>query len=103
MHTPRNDKNAEQPPKNIIWIDYMEHKARSRGFDLAILEHILRHATERYYDTKTQRLVVIGRHHRALVLMAYEEDTETMTPVTVHATSRQQIRLRLKTGRLVYA
>ena len=81
----------------------MEYKARARGFDLAILEHILRYATERYYDTKTQRLVVIGRHRRALVLMAYEENIETMTPVTVHETSRHQIRLRLKTGRLVYA
>jgi hypothetical protein len=103
MDTSRHDKHAEQQPKNIIWIDYMEYKARVRGFDLAILEHILRHATERYYDTKTQRLVVIGRHRRALVLMAYEEDTETMTPVTVHEISRHQIRLRLKTGRLVYA
>src|SRR5712692_3713932 len=101
MHTPHHDKDAEQQPKNIIWIDYMEYKAQARGFDLDILEHILRHATERYYDTKPQRLVVIGRHRRALVLLAYEEDTETMTPVTAHETSRQQIRLRLKTGRLV--
>jgi len=103
MDTPRHDKNAGQQPKNIIWIDYMEYKARARGFDLAILEHILRYAVERYYDTKTQRLVVIGRHRRALVLVAYEEDNETMTPVTVHEISRHQIRLRLKTGRLVYA
>jgi hypothetical protein len=103
MDTPRHDKNAGQQPKNIIWIDYMEYKARARGFDFAILEHILRHATERYYDTKTRRLVVIGRYRRALVLVAYEEDNETMTPVTVHEISRHQIRLRLKTGRLVYA
>ena len=81
----------------------MEYKAQVWGFDLAVLEHILRHAIERYYDTKTQRRVVIGCHHRALVLMAYEEDTETMTPVTVHAISCHQIRVRLKTGRLVYA
>lgn len=81
----------------------MEYKARARGFDLAILEPILRHATERYYDTKIQRLVVIGHHRRALVLVAYEEDSETMTPVTVHEILRHQIRLRLKTGRLVYA
>jgi hypothetical protein len=81
----------------------MEYKTRVRGFDLAILEYILRHATERYYDTKTQRLVVIGHHRRALVLIAYEEDTEAMTPVTVHETFRHQIRLRLKTGKLVYA
>jgi len=53
MDTPRHDKNAGQQPKNIIWIDYMEYKARARGFDLAILEHILRHTIERYYDTKT--------------------------------------------------
>ena len=50
----------------------MEYKARSRGFDRALLEDILRHATARYDDTKTQRLVVIGRHHRALVLIASE-------------------------------
>ena len=72
MHTPHNDKHAAQQPKHILWIDYLEHKARARGCALALLEHMLRHATERYDDTQTRRLVVIGRHHRALVLIASE-------------------------------
>ena len=70
----------------------MEPKARARGCDLALLEHMLRQATARYDATQTQRLVVMGRHHRTLVLMASEEHTATMIPVTVHVTSRQPIR-----------
>lgn len=32
----------------------------------------------------------------------YEEDEATLTPVTIHATTRQQIKFRLNTGRLNY-
>jgi len=32
-------------------------------------------------------------------MIPYEAEARTITPVTVHATTRQQINLRLKTGR----
>ena len=34
-----------------------------------------------------------------LVMIPYEAEAKTITPVTVHATTRQQIKLRLKMGR----
>jgi hypothetical protein len=45
---------------------------------------------------------VVGRHNRQLVLIPYEVDTETITPVTVHAIARQQIRFRLRAGRFTH-
>jgi hypothetical protein len=35
-------------------------------------------------------------------MIPYEEDETTLTPVTIHATTRQQIKFRLNTGRLNY-
>ena len=86
----------------IIWTDYMRYRARTRGFDLDKIEHIVRYSSERYMDTETKRRVAVGRHDGALVLVPYEVDENTITPVTVHAITRQQIRLRLRTGRFVY-
>lgn len=86
----------------IIWTDYMRFRAALRGFDLAKLEEIIRHSTERYIDSETGRLVVIGRHGQQLVMIPYETSEERITPITVHATTRQQIRLRVKTGRFTH-
>jgi hypothetical protein len=80
----------------------MRYRAELRGFDLTKLEHILRHSDERYLDIETQRKVVVGRHDEQLVIIPYDVEADTITPVTVHATTRQQIRLRLQTGRLTY-
>ena len=91
-----------ESPIQIIWTDYMRYRARSRGFDLDKVEHIVRHSSERYTDTETERLVAVGRHDDTLVLVPYETDEDTITPGTVHAISRQQIRFRLKTGRFIY-
>jgi hypothetical protein len=84
---------------DIIWTEYLKHRARSRRFDLAIIEQILRFSSERYFDTVTHRLVVVGRHGERLVMVPYEQEHDTVTPVTVHATTRQQINVRLRTGR----
>ena len=83
----------------IIWTDYLRHRAQVRGFDLAVIEQAVRFSEERYFDIATQRMVVVGRHKDRLVLIAYEQEGETTTPITVHATTRQQIGLRLRTGR----
>lgn len=35
-------------------------------------------------------------------MIPYEETETTITPITIHATTRQQIKFRLTTGRLIY-
>jgi hypothetical protein len=84
----------------IVWTEYMEYRLKLRGYDVATVEHILRYSSERYVDTVTGRLVVIGRHVKLLVMIPYERKGSTLTPVTIHATNRQQINSRLKSGRL---
>ena len=83
----------------IVWSDYIKYRIDLRGFDLKKLETILRYSDERYFDTVTQRRIVIGRHDRLLVMIPYEQSGEKMNPITIHATTRQQINFRLKTGR----
>jgi hypothetical protein len=84
----------------IVRTEYMEYRLKLRGYDVATVEHILRYSSERYVDTVTGRLVVIGRHVKLLVMIPYERKGSTLTPVTIHATNRQQINSRLKSGRL---
>jgi hypothetical protein len=83
----------------IVWTDYMKYRARLRGFDLAKIEHIVRYSSERYFDTATGRIVVVGRHDNTLVIIPYEADEGSIALITIHATTRQQIKFRLKTGR----
>ncbi|MBI4639235.1 MAG: hypothetical protein HY731_00980 [Candidatus Tectomicrobia bacterium] len=82
-----------------VWTEYLKHRARSRGFDLASIEDILRFSGERYFDTVTRRMVAVGRHGNRLVMVPYEQENDNVTPVTIHTTTRQQINFRLRTGR----
>ena len=84
-----------------VWTEYLKHRSRSRGFDLEIVEQILRFSEESYFDTVTRRRVRIGRHGRRLVMVPYEQDDATVTAVTIHITTRQQINFRLRTGRFI--
>lgn len=84
---------------DVIWSDYMKYRGRLRGFDIAKVEDIVRHSAERYYDMATHRNVVVGRHDEKLVLIPYDRQGDQITPVTIHATTRQQINFRLRTGR----
>ena len=83
----------------IIWSNYLRYRAELRGFDLAKIEEILRFSGERYYDTVTGREIAVGKHDNRLVIIPYESSGNVMTPVTIHSTTRQQIRFRLRTGR----
>jgi hypothetical protein len=85
----------------VIWTDYMEYRARLRGFNLVKIEHIVRYSGERYFDTVTGRLIAVDRMDDLLVIIPYDTDQGSITPVTVHATTRQQINFRLKTGRFI--
>ena len=82
----------------VIWTDYLKFRAAMRGYELATIEKIVSGAEERYLDTVTLRTVAIGRHGPTLVLVPYEVGELGLTPITIHATSRQQVNFRLKTG-----
>jgi len=83
----------------IIWTDYLKYRAGLRGFDLAEIEQVVRHSSERYFDTETRRLVVVGRVGEALAVIPCDRSQDTITPVTIHMITRQQVNFRLKTGR----
>lgn len=94
MRTPEESK--------IVWTDYMKYRAELRGFELPKIENILRYSGEIYFDTATQRLIAVGKHDERLVIIPYEKHGSEITPVSIHATTRQQINFRLKTGRFIY-
>ena len=93
-------KNPEE--SIIIWSDYLKYRAKLREFKLSKIENILRHSGDRYFDTVTRRLIVIGKHDDRLIVIPYEKHGNEIIPVTIHTTTRQQIKFRLKTGRFVY-
>ena len=86
----------------LIWTNYMKYKARLREFDLVKIENIVRYSTERYFDTQTERQIVIGHHGNQLIMIPYELHQGSVIPITVHATTRQQIRARISTGRYTF-
>jgi hypothetical protein len=96
-------KDGLAPPLNIVWTDYLRYRAALRSFDLETLEAIIRGSSERYHDVETGRTIVVGHHDTRLVVIPCDVDADTVTPVTVHAITRQQIRLRLRTGRFGHA
>ena len=83
----------------VEWTDYMKYRATLHGFDLARVEEIVKHSVERYFDTETGCRVVIGHHDGILVIVPYEANQDLITPITIHTTTRQQIRFRIQTGR----
>ena len=87
---------------DVVWTDYMKYRAQLRGFELGKIERLLRESRERYVDTATGRFVVVGRYGRSLVMVPYELDKDSMAPITIHATTRQQIRHRLEVGRFIH-
>ena len=86
----------------IVWTEYLQYKAQLRGFDLLRIEAILKSSPERYFDTATRRRVAIGRHGDELVMIPYEAEENSVTPVTIHVTTRTQILVRIKTGRFTH-
>lgn len=84
-----------------IFTDYIKYRSTLRGFNLDKVENILRYSQEKYFDVETQRKIVIGKHNDNLVMIPYEIEKENIIPVTIHVTTRQQIKFRLKTGRFI--
>jgi hypothetical protein len=89
--------------RRIEICEYLLYRAQTRGYDVDRIKEILRYGEEWYIDIDTGRRIAIGRHDpRRLVLIAFEATDEVMRPVTVHATTRQQITFRIRTGRYVH-
>ena len=86
----------------VIWTDYLKYKASLRDFDLFSIEHIIMYSSERYHDVVTGRRIAVGRYDGKLVLIPYELGEDIITPVTIHITTRQQINIRIKTGRFIH-
>jgi len=87
---------------SIVWNDYVIYRIGKRGFSFATIEEILRHSSERYFDVATHRMIAVGKHDDRIVMIPYEIAGDAIVPVTVHATNRQQVKFRLKTGRFEY-
>ena len=65
------------------------------------IQEIVKYSGERYYDTETGRFIAVGKHNNCLVIIPYEYTEDLITPITIHGTTRQQIRFRLATGRYI--
>ena len=87
---------------SIVWNDYVIYRVEKRGLSFATIEEILRYSSERYFDVATHRMIAVGKHDDRIVIIPYETADDTIVPVTVHATNRQQVKFRLKTGRFEY-
>lgn len=83
----------------IKWTDYFKYRIDLRGYNFKEIEKIIRKSPEQYFDTETRRTVVVGKHDKRLVIIPLEILNEEIIPITIHATSRQQINFRNKTGR----
>lgn len=88
--------------KRIVITDYLRYRVTTRGFDLGIVESVVRYSEQRYFDVQTRRRIVVGRHKGKTIVIPYEETEDSVTPVTVHAVTRRQIRFRVNTGRFTY-
>ena len=86
----------------VVWTDYLKHRAALREFDLVEVEQVVKSSKERYIDTATDRHIAVGRCRKTLVLVPYEISGGTLIPVTIHATTRQQVEFRIKAGRFIY-
>ena len=67
----------------MIWTDYMQYRAELRGFDLRSLENIIRFSGSRYNDTVTGSQIVVGKPNQELVMIPYEINEDSITPITV--------------------
>jgi uncharacterized DUF497 family protein len=76
--------------KEVVWTDYFKYRVQLRGFTFKNVEGILWYRTERYSDTVTRRLVVVGKDGNVLVMIPHEVHEEsTITPITNKSASRR--------------
>lgn len=84
--------------------DVLAEAVEDIGLALAIKggrEHDRRQQGCGLEGTGVDRRVAVGRHREQLVMIPYEENQGTIIPVTIHATTRRQIKYRIKVGRFI--
>jgi len=91
--------------KKIRFIDYFLDRLRFREIPEAVVERVLREATQRYTDAETGRYIAVkevkyGRRRRRL-MVAYEEQGNEIIPVTVHPVTKRQVQSRIKRQRWI--
>lgn len=69
----------------IKWTNYVKYRANLRGYKISSIEHLVRYSEERYFDTVTRRMIVVGRHEGRLVLVPYEKEGNEVIPITITA------------------
>lgn len=89
----------DKSQNRILWTDYFLYRASERNLDLSQIEKILRYSSERYIDTDTGSHMAIGSMGTHVILVAYDVTEDCYEAITAHATNRQQISFRLKSGR----
>ena len=52
---------------SVVWTEYMKYRTGLRRFELTKIEGIIRYSRERYFDTVTRRMIVVGKHDDRLV------------------------------------
>jgi len=99
--------------KEIHYTDYFRYRSlgdfgymQFRRIPAGAPEQIYLNATERYFDTETQRDIAVhrvrfGRRGRAQMMLAYEEYAEHVEFVTIHKINRREINFRIQIGRWI--
>lgn len=101
-----NTERENPALKEIHYSDYFRYRMQFRRIPEGVPEQIFLHATERYFDTETQRNVAVhrvrlGRRRRAQMMLAYEEYANHVEFVTIHKINRREINFRIRTGRWI--
>lgn len=68
-------ERAKEKVMHIVWTEYLRYRAALRGFDLAVVEHIVRYSSERYLDHVTGSRIAVGPHGSILVMIPYDAGT----------------------------
>ena len=90
----------------IHFTGYFRERMRLRSVPEAAVRKILTESTERYFDLETVRFVALGRARfgrkgARLLMVAYEQQGNILTAVTVHDVTRLQVRAHIKSGRWI--
>ncbi len=91
--------------KTIHYTEYMRDRMTFRLIPQQAVERVLLSAIERYFDIETGRFIAVlrvryeGSYKRLAV--AYEEQGEEITAVTVHTVTKRQVQARIQRQRWI--
>ncbi len=90
----------------IRFTEYFRERLRLRNVPETIVRKILTESTERYFDVETLRFVAVarasfGRKGARLLMVAYEQEGDILTAVTIHDVTRQQVQARVESARWI--